>query len=224
MRFEKILLDIEVQRDLFSPGGSLFAPESTAAARNIRRLFAWARRRRIPVLSTVLRNRPGRRGPLAPVPHCVVGTDGEKRISGTLLSRRIDLGMLNSTDLPADIFSQYQQVIFEKRHTDILLHSRAERLLTELEADAFVVCGGGSARGIVEAVVGLRQRGFKIILAADAIVDLDDPHAEMAWLRMLAKGAVPLGTDEIVAPPPAMAERPARVARRPRRKDSALTG
>ncbi len=48
----------------------------------------------------------GRPGPLARVPHCVEGTNGEKRISGALLSRHIDLGLRNSTDLPEDIFER----------------------------------------------------------------------------------------------------------------------
>ncbi len=224
MRYEKVLLDIEAQRDFFSPGGSCYKPEATIAAQNIRRLFRWARRRAVPVISTVLRVRAGRRGPLAPVPHCVEGTDGEKRISRTLLARHIDLGLRNTFDLPRDIFQHYQQVIFEKRATDIFAHARAERLLTELEAETFVVCGAGSAHGIVEAVVGLRQRNFKIILAADAIVDLDHPLAEMAWLRMVAKGAQPLSTAEIVAPPRGrkrQGERPIHPAFR--RPDGALT-
>lgn len=180
MHFERILLDVEAQRDFFSPGGSCYGPGSAAAARNVRRLFRWARGNRIPVISTVLRVRPRRRGPLAPVPHCVEGSDGEKRMSGALLPRHIDLGMRNSTDLPRDIFGQYQQVILEKRHTDIFLHARAERLLTELDADTLVVCGAGSARGVAEAVIGLRHRRFKIILAADAILDLGDPRDGVA--------------------------------------------
>ncbi len=223
MRFERILMDIEVQRDFFSPGGSCYRPEAAAAARNVRRLFAWARRERVPVLSTVLRNRPGRRGPLAPVPHCVDGSDGEKRISGALLRRHVDLGIRGSTDLHRDILDQHRQVIFEKRHTDIFKHARAERLLTELEADTFVVCGAGSAGGIVEAVIGLRHRGFEVILAVDAILDLGDPRAEMAWLRMLAKKAVPLSTGEIIAPPVMKDERPPRLPGRPLRRGKALS-
>lgn len=225
MQFERLLLDVEAQRDFFSPGGSCYKPEATTAAQNIRRLFRWARRNRVPVLSTVLRVRAGRKGPLAAAPHCVEGTDGEKRISGALLRSHIDLGMRHSTDLPPGLLQQYQQVIFEKRHTDIFLHARAERLLTELEAETFVVCGAGSARGIVEAVVGLRHRGFKIVLAADAILDLDDPRAEMAWLRMVAKGALPLSTAEIVSPPRAIRRPGDASARRilPRR-NRALTG
>jgi nicotinamidase-related amidase len=226
MHLERILLDVEVQRDFFSPGGSCYAPQAAVAARNVRRLFAWARRSGIPVISTVLRVRRGERGPLAPVPHCLDGSEGERRIPGTVLPRCVDLGIRNSTDLPGDLFERYRQVIFEKRYTDIFRHARAERLLTELDGGTFVVCGAGSAGGIVEAVVGLRQRSFKVILAADAILDLNDPRAEYAWLRMVAKGAVPLSTGEIVVS--AGAARPARPIARPGRphrcRDRALTG
>lgn len=198
MRIDKVLMDIEVQRDFFAPGGSLYTPQNGAAARNVRRLFAWARKEHVPVLSCMLRQREGHRGALADAPHCIEDTEGEKRLSGTLMRRHIDMGMRGSTDLPIDIYRDYQQVIFERRITDIFRHARAERLLTELTVDTFIVCGAGAAAGIAEAVIGLRQRNIKVLMAADAILDLDDPRAEMAWLRMSAKGAVPLSTAEII--------------------------
>jgi len=198
-RYRHVLLDICVQKDLFEPGGSCYRPEARSAARNIPRLFAWARSGHVPVISIVLRVHPRRLGPLAAVPHCVEGSVGEQRIAGTVLPACIDLGMRHTTDLPRDIFRHYQQVVFEMRFTDIFAHPRAERLLTELEVGQFIVCGAGSARGIVEAVVGLRARGIGVILAADAILDLGDPAAGYAWLRMLAKGAVALSTEQIVS-------------------------
>jgi nicotinamidase-related amidase len=118
-----------------------------------------------------------------------------------VLAGCVDLGLRNVTDLPEDIFERHRQVVVEMRFTDIFSHGRIERLLTELDAETFVVCGAGSARGIVEAVIGLRHRRFEVVLAADAILDLDDPGAEFAWLRMVAKGAVPLSTKEIVTAP-----------------------
>jgi nicotinamidase-related amidase len=201
MRFDKVLLDIEVQRDLFSPGGACANGHSAEAAKNVRKLFLWARRQSVPVLSTVLRMRRNHIGPLAPVPHCIEGTVGEQRPPGTVMPRYVNLGIRGTTDLPMDIFHRYQQVIIEKRDTNIFEHPRAERLLTELKAETFVVCGAGSAGGVIEVVIGLGSRGFKVVLASDAILDLGDPRAEMAWLRMLAKGAVPLSTGEIVALP-----------------------
>jgi len=200
MKFERILLDIETQRDFFDPGGSCYTRSASETAKRIYRLFAWVRSNRIPVISTALRVRSGEVGPLAKTPHCIENTDGERKLSRTLLPRRVNLGLRNITDLPRDIFDHYQQVIFEKRATDIFAHSRIERLITELQADTFVICGAGLARGIVEAAVGLRARGFGVIVAEDAVLDLEDPLAEMAYLRMEAKGVIFAPTDKIVVP------------------------
>ena len=192
-------MDIEAQHDLFALGGSCYSPVASERAKQMYRLFRWARTRRIPVISTVLRVRRCEHGPLAAQPHCVDETDGERKLLRTVLPRRINLGLRNSTDLPVDLFDRYQQVIFEKRHTDVFLHAAAERLISEIRAATFVLCGAGVAHGIVQAAVGLRNRGFGVILATDAIVELGDPLEPMAFRRMEAKGVVFAPTAEIVA-------------------------
>ena len=195
-----ILLDMEAQADFFLPEGSCFSDKSLPAARNVYRLFEWARLNRIPVISTVLRVRPSEVGPLARVPHCREGSFGERKLARTALPRRINLGLLNSTDLPEDLLERYQQVIFEKRLPDIFAHSRLERLITELPPATFVICGAGLVRGIAESAIGLRLRGFGVVLAEDAVLDLDDELAEMAALRMEAKGVIFAPTSKIVSP------------------------
>ena len=65
MKYERVLLDIEVQHDFFDPSGSCYTPEARKARANVKRLFQWARRNQIPVMSTVLRVRKGEIGPLA---------------------------------------------------------------------------------------------------------------------------------------------------------------
>jgi nicotinamidase-related amidase len=212
MSYERILLDIDTQRDFFVPSGSMYTGQAGQATGNVYRLFDWARRYSIPVISTVLRVRAFRRGPMGQTPHCVDGTAGERKLSRAILPRRIDLGLLNTTDMPANIFHQYQQVIFEQRDTDIFAHARAERLLTELRHATFVVCGAGVAQGIVQAVVGLRSRGFGVIVASDAILDFDHDLAPMAYLRMEAKGAIFAPTADIITPLPANPRRPAAAA------------
>ena len=195
----RILLDIEVQRDLFLRGGSCYERSASKARRMVYSLFGWAKAQQVPVISTLLRVRRSERGPLSRVPHCVDGSDGERKLARTVLHDRINLGLRNTTDLPDDLLQRHRQVIFEKRHTDIFLHARAERLITQLDGGTFVVCGAGTAKGIVEAVVGLRTRGFAVIVASDAVLDLRDPLAEMAWKRMEAKGALLLSTPKIIA-------------------------
>ncbi len=201
MNHERILLDIETQRDFFDPSCGCYRREASDVARNIYKLFDWAQTYRIPVISTLLRVRPGERGPLLDKPHCVEGTDGEMKLSRTLLPHRIDLGLRNVTDLPDNLFERYQQAIFEKRDTDIFAHARLERLLTEIPPATFIVCGAGTGLPIAQAVVGLRNRGFSVVIASDAVLDVNESKAEMAHLRMEAKGAVYCPTAEITVPP-----------------------
>ncbi len=202
MKYDRMLVDIEVQADFFVPGGSCYSREHTSAAKNVYRLFDWARKEGIPVLSTLLRVRPRERGPLSPHPPCIAGTEGERKLPRTILPRSIDFGLRNTTDLPPDLYDQFQQVIIEKRDTDLFSHARAERLITELGDVTYILCGAGVAKGLQQAAVGLRSRNHSVVLAEDAILDLDDPLAEMARLRMDAKGVVFAPTSEIIAPRP----------------------
>lgn len=198
MNHQRILLDIETQQDLFLNG--YLADDTQPIRANVYRLFDWAKANSIPVLSTVLRVRRETLGPFGDKPHCIEDTDGERKLHGTILPRRINLGLRNSTDLQSDLFSRYQQVVIEKRDTDLFKHARAERLITELGTATFIICGAGIAHGIVQAAVGLRSRGFGVVLARDAVLDFGDAHSSMAYLRMEAKGVVFAPTDEIIAP------------------------
>jgi len=213
MSYDHILLDIETQRDFFSPGGSCYTQAATPVANAIYRLFAWARHNDVPVISTVLRVRPTQQGPLAATPHCIDGTAGERKLARTILPRRVNLGLLNTTDLPDQIFRKHQQVIFEKRNTDIFTHARAERLISEIGDATFVICGAGVSHGIAQAAIGLRSRGFSVIVASDAVLDMDYARDEMARRRMEAKGAVFATTSEIIAPRSQVGRKPFRRAR-----------
>jgi nicotinamidase-related amidase len=208
VNFERILMDIEAQHDFFAPGGSCYTRDASNAARRIYRLFRWARTDNVPVVSTLLRIRRHERGPISDVPHCLEDTEGERKLLRTVLPRRINLGLRNITDVPIDVFDRYQQVIFEKRHTDIFRHAAAERLITDIEAATFVICGAGVAHGIVEAAVGLRYRRFGVILAADAVAEVGDPQEAMAYRRMAAKGVIFATTARIVAAVPHRAAGP----------------
>ena len=200
MTRRRILLEMEVQRDLFAPGGSCYRKDSSTVVQNIYRLVHWATGEGIPVISTLLRVPFGRRGPLADVPHCVDGTEGEHKLVRTLLPGRINFGLRNTTDLPPRLLSHYRQVVFEKRHTDIFAHSRIERLITEqIRYGVFVICGAGLAQGIFQAAIGLRSRGFYVICPTDAILHLGHPRETEALNRMAAKGVVFVPTARILA-------------------------
>lgn len=197
MKTNLILLDIETQRDFFTPGGSLYTKDSSSVAHNVYKLFRWAADCRIPIISTVLRLRPSQRGNLSELPYCVEGSNGEHKLSRTVLANRINLGLRNCTDLPDNLLTNYRQVIFEKRVTSIFAHARAERLISHIRIATFVIMGAGVAQGIMEAALGLRNRGFGVIGASDAMLDLNHPLADMARRRMEAKGVLFLPTNKL---------------------------
>ena len=201
MKYRRILLDIDAQRDFFAPGGSCYTPSATLAAVRLYDLFRWARVEHIPVISAVLRLREGQRRIMSRRPHCVEGTGGDRKLSQTVMPGRINLGMRNCTDLPENLLSDYRQVIFERRVTNLFSHARAERLFTQIEGATFIICGAGLAHGIAQAALGLRSRGFAVIVAKDATVDLSHPLAEMARRRMETKGVLFLPTAKIIAAP-----------------------
>ncbi|MCE5325751.1 MAG: cysteine hydrolase [Planctomycetaceae bacterium] len=211
MRYDRIIMDVQSQDDFFSSSGACYIPAAAVARRNIAALFRWARQDDIPVISTVLRVHPHRIGPMADVPHCVDGTDGEDKLAETILPRRTNFGLRNTTDLPGSIFETVQQVIFEMRFTDIFKHERAERLLTELNVGTFILCGAGLSQGIQQAAVGLRSRGFAVVLARDAVVALPGPGLEMALKQIQAKGVIFAPTSEIILTHPVRRHQPLRL-------------
>ena len=198
---ERILLDLDTQRDFFDPAGSCYSPSASRVESNIHRLFLWARMRRVPIISTVLRVRRGRRGPLIDTPHCVDGSDGEMKLPKTLLPDRINLGMRSVTDLPRDLFERCQQVIIEMRQPDVFAHARIERLLTEFSAAAFVVCGTGLTTAIHQCVIGLLNRGSSVTVVSDAVLHLGDCSPRFARRRITAKGAIMARTSNVTKPP-----------------------
>ena len=127
------------------------------------------------------------------------GSGGELKPARTLLPRRINLGLSHNADLPPDIFRDVQQIIFETRDADVFHHEKFERLVTELPKECtFIICGATVAMGVKQAVLGLRSRQFNVVVAEDALLGLDHPRTEMAWLQIMAKEAWPLTTERII--------------------------
>jgi nicotinamidase-related amidase len=149
--------------------------------------MAWARRRNIPIISTAevyIENN----GDGAPR-RCIDGTEGQKKISYTLVHNRISFAADGNTDLPKDILRQYRQVILHKRCVDPFEEPRIDRLLSELRANEFILVGI-SLEGAVEATaLGLLQRGKNVTVVIDAIGTHNNAEAKLALRKMETKGA-----------------------------------
>lgn len=186
-RFRRVLVDVDTQYDLFVQANH----DATALLGRVRRLMAWARQRHVPVVSTAL-SRPYSvstvRTPGAP-DACIEGTPGQQKLRYTTLPVRVVFGAENRFDLPRNLLEDYQQVIFEKRSADPFAQPRADRLLTDLKADEFVVFGMGTSTAVKATVLGLLHRGKRVLVVYDAVERSDRRATTMALRQMEAKGA-----------------------------------
>jgi len=178
---KRILVDVDTQYDLMRNNGC----DHNGQLRQIRRLIAWARQKGYPVVSTALCRRPG----ALETGLCLEGAAGTRKISYTLLPDRITYGTEATYDLPGDILKEHQQVIFEKRSEDPFLQPRADRLLSEVKADEFIVFGMGVQTSIKATVLGLLSRGRSVTVVLDALESDSTRTNQMAIRQMEAKGA-----------------------------------
>ena len=181
------MIDVDTQNDFLLSGGRACVRNYREVLTNIRRIMAWIRREKIPVISTV-EVYPNNNGCSA-MYYCLDGTEGQKKVSCTLLNDRVSFPADNKNALPADVLLAYRQVILHKRCIDPFEEPRIERLLSEVEADEFILIGAGTEDAVRATAMGLLHRGRKVRIIVDALGSHDTREAKLALRKMEAKGA-----------------------------------
>jgi len=194
-RYRRVLVDVNTQYDLIHFGNH----NRTELLRKIRRLFAWARVRNIPVISTALCRRTSSCPELLDDIEalCQEGSSGQKKIRTTILNSNVVFGPENRMDLPHQLLSNYQQVILESRSEDPFSLPRADRLMSEARADEFVVFGVGLENSIKHIVLGLMRRRKKVAIVRDAIDRYGCNDFEMGLRKLEIKGARIINTADL---------------------------
>jgi len=184
LRRRQLLVDVDTQKDLFLAGGKRCIRNHRRVLANIRRVMAWARQKNIKVISTELINseKSGKN-------YCIEGTVGQEKISYTIRNRHKRFLADGYTDLPRGIFKEYDQVILRKRCPDPFNEPRAERMLSEIRVDEFIVIGALTEEAVKATVLGLLKRKKRVTLLTDAIGYREKNAAELALRQMEAKGA-----------------------------------
>jgi nicotinamidase-related amidase len=120
------------------------------------------------------------------------------KIGYTLRNRRIQFDATDCTDLPIEILEQYDQVILCKRCIDPFEEPRADRILTELEADEFILIGSLVESAIKATALGLMARRKKVRVLIDATCSGNKAAAKIALKQIKAKGAKLLETQALL--------------------------
>ena len=186
-RRRQVLLDISTQRDFFLAAGNACINNHRRVLANVRRIMAWARSRKILVISTC-EVYPDNNGD-GVINYCIDGTDGQKKIRYTLLQHRISFPADGRGDLPQDVLRRYRQIVLHKRCPDPFDEPRIDRLLSEVRANEFVLIGANAEDSVKSAALGLLQRGKKVSVVVDAVGSRNKREGKLAIRKMGAKGA-----------------------------------
>lgn len=214
---QRLLIDICTQRDFLEPGAILQVANLKSLVPNLRAVFEWAQEKGLQVVSSVESHRLSE--PLSGFPlHCIDGTVGQKKISFTRLEPRIVVETDNYLSLPPELETRYRQVIFRKRTRDVLGNPKADRFLTQHEADEFIIFGVGMERAIKALALGLQARHKNVTIISDACGYWSAGDAELSLRQLEAKGIKLVTTQEIIAPEPVQ---PRPTLRRKNRRKSA---
>lgn len=191
---EYVLIDMNTQRDFLDPDGAAPVHNREAVTTGLRKVFATAQQYQVPIVSAVDSHRETEPPHDGFPKHCIEGTPGQRKLTFTLLQKRIFIEANNNLDLPKNLLNNYRQVIFRRRTIDLLDNPKADRLLGGLTDEHLLVFGVGLERSIRRLILCLLARGHKIGFIPEACGYWSETEADLTERLVMAKGTqrVPL--------------------------------
>lgn len=193
-------VDIDTQFDFMNPKGNLYVPGAVDIVPNLKKLIAHAQVHHIPIVGSVdahAENDPEFK--IYP-PHCVKGTDGQKKIPETTLpSQRIiskDKKSSSSELMPPG------PVILEKTVYSMFDNPNADEALKLTGAKRFYLFGVALDICVKHAAEGLLERGFEIAIITDATAPVSYEKGEETLNNLKSRGARLVTTAEVLRETP----------------------
>ncbi len=181
-------VDVDTQRDFMLPNGALYVPGAERMIPKLRRLFDFARKNEVSILSTTDAHVPNDPEFQQFPPHCVRGTEGQRKIDETLLPRPLIFSTKPVDRNVMESVRKYQQIIVEKQALDAFTNPAMERLLRVLPPHA-IVFGVATEYCVKLACLGIRRAGVPVALVTDAARGLS-PKTEREALEEMRKAGV----------------------------------
>ncbi len=174
------------------PSGALYVPGAERIISKLRRLFDFARKHGISILSSADAHAADDPEFNHFPPHCVQGTDGQRKIDETLLPRPLVLPNKPIDRNLLDAVRKNQQIIVEKQTLSLFDNPVTERLLRVLPPHA-IVFGVTTEYCVKQACLGTRRLGIPTALVTDAVRALNH-KAEKEALDELRRAGVEFTT------------------------------
>lgn len=193
-KFRKVrfVVDVDTQKHFFLNGSKVCVRNHRLVLTNILRVIHWARLHNICMISTVqILNGYAKL--------LFNGTEGQKKLPHTVFRRFISFDATDSTDLIPGIFEEYEQVIFCKRCFDPFAEPRADRMLSEIGVDEFILIGAPTEGAVKATALGLLSRHKKVIVPVDAIGSYNKNAGETTLRLLRERGAKLIKTQTLLS-------------------------
>jgi nicotinamidase/pyrazinamidase len=190
-------LDVDTQRDFMLKKGALYVPGAEKIIPKIRRLFEFAQKNEITVLSSVDAHTADDPEFQQFPPHCVQGSEGQRKLDETLLYRPLILPNKPIDRNFSEIVRKHRQIIMEKQTLDMFDNPVSERLLRVLPPRA-IVFGVATEYCVKFACLGLRRLGIHTALVSDAIRALTPKTEKEALQEMSSAGVEFIALDALL--------------------------
>jgi nicotinamidase/pyrazinamidase len=173
-----VFFDIDTQIDFVYPAGALYVPAVAELNRHA------------PLVISTMDAHSEDDPEFQIYPHhCVVGTTGQQKPAGTLLSPRATI-----PSLPEGA----RQLILEKQKLDCFSNPHLRPLLVKLGAERYVVYGVVTEICVRCAAFGLLETGARVELVTDAVKALDQEAAQKMFTEFTAAGGTLTIANEVL--------------------------
>ena len=193
-----VLLDVSTQNDFLLADGVCPVRNHEDLVPRLRKVVAWAKRNQVPVISAVDSHRQQEFNREKLPPHCIDGTEGQRKIDFTVFGSYVKVEGDNTLAVPVDLFSRHQQVIFRKRTNDLFANPKADRFVCHLPAAEYILIGTGLENALRAAALGLLTRNKSVSIVADACGFWDGQEADLTLRVLQAKGVGVLSVEELI--------------------------
>jgi nicotinamidase/pyrazinamidase len=182
-----VFFDVDTQLDFLFPAGALAVPGAEGIVPALGALTRFAQSRGIQIISTVDAHTEDDPEFKIWKPHCVAGTVGQAKTSGTMASGAL---MVSSSEwgvggAPANLPAQ---VIIEKHSIDAFSNPNLSSLLKSISADRYFVYGVATEHCVQKALAGLLSTGAEIVLLEDAVCGIDPVEVKAALTSFVDAG------------------------------------